>query len=646
MRYLIVFLFTALTTLVAYRYAPDTRLTGIVRNEAGQPVSGAIVEIKGTTISAVTGQDGKFTLDCPGICGELVITAAGYEQRLVPSGQTKFIQVRLKPLPNELREPGVKGRSAEQHAKAQGTQPGSGSPVYQPRNRAAGSAPLYEQDGTASSADYPGLPDDRLTVHNREGYAPITENRFLKTTENPLSTFSIDVDAASYSNIRRFINSGRFPPHGAVRIEEMINYFRYDYARPEAGQPFAVHSEIAECPWKKGHQLLLVGLQGKTIPVENLPPANLVFLVDVSGSMQEPGKLPLVKASMKMLADQLRPKDRVSIAVYAGSAGLVLAAAGGNEKEKIKKAIDQLQAGGSTAGGEGIRLAYAIAKANFVKGGNNRVILCTDGDFNVGVSSDDELVRLIEAERKTGVFLTVLGFGTGNYQDAKMQLLADRGNGNHAYIDHLGEARKVLVREFGGTLFAIAQDVKLQVEFNPKKVQGYRLIGYENRLLQKEDFNDDRKDAGELGSGHTVTALYELIPAGVETDLLQPVDPLKYQQAARPNSRVSGEILTTKLRYKDPGADSSQLMQSVVSGSPASWRNASVNLRFAAAVAGYGMLLRQSVFSGNLDYKTVAAMAKQSIGADTEGYRREFISLVEQTAALGDTGLLPERKQE
>ncbi len=365
---------------------------------------------------------------------------------------------------------------------------------------------------------------------NTEEYSNIVENGFHKVSDDPLSTFSIDVDAASYSNVRRYINSNQLPPAGAVRTEEMINYFKYQYPQPTGKDPFSINTEISDCPWNNENKLVLIGLQGKNIPVENLPASNLVFLIDVSGSMMDENKLPLVKASMKILTDQLREEDHISIVVYAGNAGLVLPATSGANKTKIKTAIDALEAGGSTAGGAGIQLAYKTAMQNFMQDGNNRIILCTDGDFNVGASSDDDMVRLIEKERNQGIYLTVLGYGMGNYKDSKMQQLADKGNGNHAYIDGINEAKKVLVNEFGGTLFTIAKDVKLQLEFNPAKVAGYRLIGYENRILNKEDFNDDKKDAGELGSGHTVTALYEIIPAGVQSEFLKNVDPLKYQK--------------------------------------------------------------------------------------------------------------------
>ncbi len=451
-----------------------------------------------------------------------------------------------------------------------------------------------------------------------------------------MSTFSIDVDAASYSNVRRFLNQGQLPPAGAVRIEEMINYFTYEYPQPVNDNPFSINTEISDAPWNKEHKLVLIGLQGKKIPTENLPASNLTFLIDVSGSMQGVNRLPLVKSSMKMLVDQLRDQDKVSIVVYAGAAGLVLPPTSGAEKTKIKDALDRLEAGGSTAGGAGLKLAYKTAKEHFVKNGNNRVILCTDGDFNVGESSDDAMERLIEQERQSGVFLTVLGYGMGNYKDSKMQKLADKGNGNHAYIDGMSEAKKVLVKEFGGTLFTIAKDVKLQVEFNPSKVQGYRLIGYENRMLAKEDFNDDKKDAGELGSGHTVTALYEVIPAGVKSSFLQNVDPLKYQKDIKPLSKSAygDEIMTVKFRYKAPTGDVSKLIEQPVKDKQIPLLNMSDNFRFAAAVAEFGLLLRNSEFKSTASFDNVVKMAKKAKGNDEEGYRAEFVRLVENAQAL------------
>jgi Ca-activated chloride channel family protein len=442
------------------------------------------------------------------------------------------------------------------------------------------------------------------------------------------------VDEASYSNIRRFINDGSLPPAGAVRIEEMINYFDYDYSPPATGEPFAVYTEIASCPWNTKHQLVHIGLKGKELPLTNLPPSNLVFLIDVSGSMDEPNKLPLVQQSLQLLTGQLREKDKVAIVVYAGNAGLVLPSTSGANKAKIKEAIQELEAGGSTAGGEGIQLAYKIARENFIQDGNNRIILATDGDFNVGISSDDELVRLIEQERKSGVFLSVLGFGMGNYKDNKMQQLADKGNGNHSYIDNLNEAQKVLVSEFGSTLFTIAKDVKIQVEFNPEKVQTYRLIGYENRVLAAEDFNDDTKDAGELGSGHTVTALYEIIPAGVQDEFTRPVDSLKYTSNEKRIHKITDEVMTIKLRYKEPTGNTSKLLVHVVKDANKLYESSSDNFRFSAAVAEFGLLLRNSKFKQNAQYSQVLSLATSAKGKDVNGYRQEFIQLVHLTPSM------------
>ncbi len=437
--------------------------------------------------------------------------------------------------------------------------------------------------------------------------------------------------------MRRYLNNNQLPPAGAVRTEEMINYFKYQYPQPAGKDPFSINTEISDCPWNKDNKLVLIGLQGKNIPVENLPASNLVFLIDVSGSMLSENKLPLVKASMKMLTDQLREKDKISIVVYAGNAGLVLPTTNGGDKTKIKSAIDALEAGGSTAGGAGIELAYKTAQENFMHEGNNRIILCTDGDFNIGASSDDDMVRLIEKERTKGIYLSVLGFGMGNYKDSKMEQLADKGNGNYAYIDGINEAKKVLVNEFGGTLFTIAKDVKLQIEFNPTKVAGYRLIGYEDRLLNKEDFNDDKKDAGELGSGHTVTALYEIVPAGTKSEFLKSVDPLKYQKNnSKTTSTFNDEILTVKFRYKEPDKDISELIVHPVTDKSIDINSTSDNFRFATSVAGFAMLLRNSQFKGSSSYTQVIALANGSLGNDKEGYRKEFVSLVRKAAKLAD----------
>jgi Ca-activated chloride channel homolog len=479
---------------------------------------------------------------------------------------------------------------------------------------------------------------------NTENYIRIVENPYADPLQHPYSTFSIDVDAASYANMRRFINDNQLPPADAIRTEELVNYFDFNYPQPTGDDPFSITTEVATCPWNAAHQLVHIGLQGKEIPTENLPASNLVFLIDVSGSMEAPDKLPLVQQSLSMLAEQLRPQDRVAIVVYAGAAGLVLPSTPGDRRADILEALEDLKAGGSTAGGAGIQLAYKVAKENFVTGGNNRVILASDGDFNVGMSSDGEMERLIEHERESGVFLTVLAYGTGNYQDAKMQLLADKGNGNHAYIDNLMEANKVLVHEFGGTLFTIAKDVKLQVEFNPAEVKAYRLIGYENRLLAAEDFNNDQKDAGELGSGHTVTALYELIPAGA-SEAIGSVDATKYQTPAASNrvAGKSGELFQVKFRYKQPDGNESKLITHVQSAETRAFTLASEDFRWSAAVAEFSAILRQSEFLGDANYGQVIEIAQAAIGRDTEGYRQEFVGLVKRAQLLDNRAPMARR---
>ncbi len=470
---------------------------------------------------------------------------------------------------------------------------------------------------------------------NREGYEHIVENDFKVVTDHPLSTFSVDVDRASYANVRRMLTQGYLPPKGAVRIEEFVNYFDYEYPQPTGEHPFSINTEMADCPWNAQHKLLQIGLQGKDLNPGEVPPSNLVFLIDVSGSMRDHNKLPLLKNAFKLLVNQLDEKDRIAMVVYAGSSGLVLPSTPGNEKEKILGALNALAAGGSTAGAAGIQLAYQIAQENFLKKGNNRVILATDGDFNVGISSESGLVDLIEEKRKSGIFLSVLGFGTGNYQDSKMELLADKGNGNYAYIDNLFEAKKVLVNEFSGTLFTIAKDVKIQIEFNPAQVQSYRLIGYENRLLNKEDFNDDTKDAGEIGAGHTVTALYEVVPAGAENTLAGKVDELKYQSVTtKAGAHQTAEWMTIKLRYKPPTADVSKLLSVTVSDSDLSWQKSSDNFRFSAAVAAFGMLLRESKYQGSTDFDLIKNLANTAKGKDPEGYRAEFVRLTGMAEAL------------
>jgi len=476
---------------------------------------------------------------------------------------------------------------------------------------------------------------EQQVVHNTENYSHISENRFLETLKNPLSTFSIDVDTAAYSNVRRFIEQqNQLPPADAVRIEELVNYFPYLYPEPKGEHPFAVVSDVAECPWQPGNKLVRIGLKGQSIDFAKSAPNNLVFLIDVSGSMDSPNRLPLLKRSLKLLVDQMREEDHISIVVYAGAAGVVLPPTSGARREAILEALDRLQAGGSTAGAAGLQLAYDTAQKHFRKDGNNRIILATDGDFNVGQSSDGELIRLIEEKRRHGIFLTVLGYGMGNYKDNKMEQLANKGNGNYAYIDNLQEARKVLVQEMGSTLITIAKDVKLQLEFNPTKVSAYRLIGYENRLLAAEDFDDDKKDAGELGAGTTVTALYEVVPATGQGSGHE----LKYQQTqVKRTASDSNELLTLKLRYKQPQSDTSTLMTHVVADQPLSWSAVPADFRFAAAVAGFGMQLRKSEHKGRWTFEDVIGQARQGLGNDPEGYRLSFVKLAQQAQLLRQT---------
>jgi Ca-activated chloride channel family protein len=624
MKRIILMVMPLLLIMLAFRPVKIHTVTGSVTDEKGQAVPFATVKVKGTTTGAAADSRGIYQVSAPSGNAILQFSALGYENLEVSINGRNSIHVILKTANLKTedvivnRAPGLKVKENRKY----------GAPAPLTSGYISRDETYYRPDKDGEYIDY-----------NREGYDKITENRFLKATDNPLSTFSIDVDAAAYSNIRRFINNSQLPPAGAVRIEEMVNYFKYEYPQPTNGDPFSINTEISDAPWNKDHKLVLIGLQGKKIPTENLPASNLVFLIDVSGSMQTAERLPLVKSSLKMLVDQLRQEDKISIVVYAGAAGLALPPTSGADKTKIKDAIDQLEAGGSTAGGAGIKLAYRVAAENFVKKGNNRVILCTDGDFNVGESSDDAMERLIEQERKSGVFLTVLGYGMGNYQDAKMQKLADKGNGNHAYIDGIAEAKKVLVNEFGGTLFTIAKDVKLQVEFNPAKVQGYRLIGYENRMLAKEDFNDDKKDAGELGSGHTVTALYEIIPVGIKSSFLQKVDSLKYQPNIQALSKTNynEEIMTVKFRYKAPDGDVSKLMEHPVKDNQISIASTSSNFRFAAAVAEFGMLLRNSEYKSAASFNNVVNMARKAKGTDEEGYRAEFIRLAESAQMLAGT---------
>ena len=596
-------------------------VTGKVTSaEDGSTIPGVNVLLKGTKTGTVTNARGEYSLFVPGERGTLVFSSIGFQNKEVVIGMQTSINVTLEVNASQLNEEVVTGYGAAGDYNKSGS---VGKPSRHKGKEGAKMDIAYSYEPATAIVQDWKRPD-----YNTEEYDGISENIFHGALRNPLSTFSIDVDAASYSNIRRFINNGQRPPKDAVRIEEMVNYFDYDYQQPQGEDPFAICTEISTAPWNPKHKLVHIGLQGKTIPTENLPAANLVFLIDVSGSMSDPNKLPLLKSSFKMLVEQLREQDRVAIVVYAGAAGLVLPSTSGVEKKKIIQSLYDLQAGGSTAGGEGIRLAYAVAKENFMREGNNRVILATDGDFNIGESSNASMERLIEVKRNDGIFLTVLGFGMGNYKDSKMETLADKGNGNYAYIDNILEARKVLVNEFGGTLFTIAKDVKLQIEFNPTKVKAYRLIGYENRILKNEDFNNDKKDAGELGSGHTVTALYEIIPVGVESEFFM-IDELKYQSSQiGANALKSKEFMTVKFRFKKPNEEVSKLIVHPLIDENVRLENTSDNFRWSAAVAGFGMILRESEYANGFTFDQVLQLAQGARGKDHEGYRIEFINMV------------------
>lgn len=590
-------------------YTESRTITGRVTDQSGQPIAGVTIVFKGESIGTLSDVNGNYKITTVHKSGVLIFSFLGYikvEEKIM---DRTVINVIMKEEVVTLNEMVV---------TAYGVKRESESKSYDM------AAPMIAAVNSQSSFQ---RHNDKF---NTEGYAAVNESGYKSVKKDPLSTFSIDVDNASYSNVRRFINLGEMPPADAVRIEEMVNYFKYDYPEPAGEHPFSVSSELAVCPWNKHHILLHLGLRGKSIDKSSLPASNLVFLIDVSGSMDQPNKLPLLKSAFGLLVKELRPRDHVAIVVYAGAAGLVLESTPGSRKETIMEAIDNLQAGGSTAGGAGLKLAYDEAENNFIVNGNNRIILATDGDFNVGESGNGAMERLVEEKRKKGIFITVLGFGMGNIKDDKMEIIADKGNGNYSYIDNLQEARRVLVREFGGTLFTIAKDVKFQIEFNPAKIESYRLIGYENRLLNDEDFNDDMKDAGEMGAGHNVTALYELIPAGSE-EYLPLVDPLKYQSAEAnsiSNIDLIDEFLTVKIRYKKPEGMKSMLMVKPVRGSVNKINNASDNLRFAAAVTEFGMILRNSEFSGSASLESAAALAKSARGEDEEGYRSELIRLI------------------
>ncbi|HAI37343.1 MAG TPA: VWA domain-containing protein [Maribacter sp.] len=678
----VIFLFFLLNSVLLL--SQQIKISGTVSDNKGNPLPGANVIEKGTTNSTQTDFEGHYSL-IVSKGAKLVFSYIGCKNFIVRVKDETVIDVSLEEDFQALEEVVVVGYGIQKRSHVTGSV--SMINIQRPKNsisralqgkvsgvqiRGIGTVeskkegvkvktPLYIVDGVPIQKEYNAIiqslknedinsrkelnaaeakslygKDARYgcivirTVHgnynieNDENYAKITENQFQNVTINPLSTFSIDVDKAAYSNIRRFINKGQDVPVSAVKIEEMVNYFDYDYAQPKNEHPFSVHTEVAKTPWNVDTKLVRIGLQGKEYLNEDLPASNLTFLIDVSGSMSADNKLPLLKSAFKLLVNQLRDKDRISIVVYAGAAGVVLEPTSGSDKTKIINALNNLEAGGSTAGGQGIELAYQLAEKHFKKNGNNRVILATDGDFNIGLSSDYDMENLIVKKRESGVFLSVLGFGIGNYKDSKLETLADKGNGNHAYIDTMQEAQKVFGKEFGGTLFTIAKDVKLQVEFNPNKVKSYRLLGYENRLLADEDFIDDTKDAGELGSGHKVTALYEIVEAGVKTIYDKDIPKLKYASNTNENTFLD-ELFTVRIRYKKPdGKKSLELVhvQNVDS------QEMSEDFQFSAAVALFGQQLRKSKFTNKTTYKDVIVLAEKGRGKDVNGYRAEFIRLV------------------
>lgn len=594
--------------LSAFALQPNRTITGTVTDGTNTPIAGVNVSVQGSGEKTVTDGLGHFSISIPNLARALVFSKPGYQALTVPVSSKSVLQIILVQKAELLDEVIVTGQTMRMKKSLAFDRVASAPSTF---------------SGTAMQISVP-----------TESYKPINENGFLPVAQQPVTTFSVDVDRAAYSNVRRFLNNGQMPPEDAVRIEEMINYFDYDYPQPSKEHPIAITTETTGSPWNPGLKLVHVGLQAKTISTENLPASNLVFLIDVSGSMSDANKLPLLKQAFKLLVDQLRAEDKISLVVYAGSAGVVLPPTAGNEKRIIKDALDKLEAGGSTAGGQGIELAYELAKKYFLPKGNNRVILATDGDFNVGISSESELQKLIEEKRKAGIFLSIMGFGMGNYKDSHIETLADKGNGNYAYIDNIQEARKEFVQEFGGTLFTIAKDVKIQIEFNPQHVQAYRLIGYENRALRNDEFNDDQKDAGDMGSGHTVTAIYEIVPKGAQTPYLGTTDALKYQHNSTNTTSSSDEMMTVKVRYKKPDSDKSVLFDQPVKATSTSFEQCSENLRFASAVAEFGLLLRSSEFKGKATYADVIQRARGAFGKDEEGYRSEFVQLVKTAQSL------------
>lgn len=636
----LILIIVLLVGATAFKCSSVTHITGIVYDDSTkQPMPGVSVKIEGANNATATNGSGAYSIDVADSSSNLTFSFIGYQKRTVKIGKKTSINVYLRQTQRQLNEVvatgyGTAGRQ-DMAASVSTVQPAAPVAANAFQGKVAG---VFIR-GSASQKKYK-TPVINSADPGDESYKSNLENGFSSVKDNPLSTFSTDVDAASYSNVRRYINNGELPPKDAVRVEEMINYFSYNLAGPTNADPVAIHTELSAAPWNPKHRLLRIGLKAKTIDESHLPPSNLVFLLDVSGSMADANKLPLVKSAMKMLVDKLRPQDRVAIVVYSGQAGLKLPSTAGDHKETIKDAIDALYADGSTAGGAGIKMAYRIARQNFMPNGNNRIIMATDGDFNVGDSSDGDMETLISRERDSHVALSIMGVGMGNLKDSKMETLADKGNGNYAYIDNITEARKTLIEDFGGTLFTVAKDVKLQVEFNPAAVQSYRLLGYEDRMLNKEDFNNDKKDAGDMGSGHTVTAFYEVIPTGVKDDY-NSVDPLKYQKndavrSASPND----ELMTIKFRYKQPDGDVSKMVSTVVKNTPKSFNQTTADFRFAAAVAEFGMLIKDSQFKQQATFDQAISIAKTAKADDRDGYRSEFVRLAESAQSLAKTELV------
>ncbi len=618
--------------------------TGIIRGTVTDssnnvPLVGANVLIVGTSIGTAADIDGKFTIqNIPVGKYSLKVIYVGYKKSIqtviVTSDSTTIISVKLAGQP--IQEEVIVTAQAKGQLSAINQQLSAVTNGAEAMGRLPGVS-VKRSGGEGLRVVKRGMEPKyniiRVGKHNTEEYSKIDESSFFEVIKTPLSTFAADVDGASYSNTRRFIMQNHLPYADAVRTEEFINYFSYNYKEPNEEHPLSINLEYSDCPWNKEHKLIHIGLQGKALSKDNQKQSNLVFLLDVSGSMNSPNKLPLLKKSFKLLVKQLQPNDKVAIVVYAGSSGLVLPSTYASEKNIIISALNKLSAGGSTAGAAGIQLAYKVAAENFIKGGNNRVILATDGDFNVGISSTSELVKFIESKKDEGIFLTALGFGMGNYKDDKLQELADRGNGNHAYIDNILEAKKVLVNEVNATLFTIAKDVKIQVEFNPIKIKEYRLVGYENRKLADKDFIDDTKDAGEIGAGHTVTALYEVVLSDEE----EATNNLKYQGTYIKREAYNlDEVLTVKIRYKEPDAKTSKVFSEVLEGDPTKLNETSNNFRFSSAIAEFAMLLRNSEFKGNTTIESIVELAQSSRGKDVFGYRADFLQTVERAEILLD----------